>query len=43
MKRRWFRDSNLLSTQRAAKRAWNEEERQNLLAILREEWFIWGD
>ena len=41
--RRRFRDTNFLSAQRAADRAWTDEERDNLLSILREEWLSWKE
>lgn len=41
--RRRFRDINFLSAQRAADRAWTDEERDNLLSILREEWLSWKE
>ena len=39
--RRYFRDGNLLSTQRAARRAWTSQERERLIVILKEEWWAW--
>lgn len=38
---RRFRDSNLMASQKAARRAWTSEERDHLIAILNEEWWAW--
>jgi len=39
--RRYFRDGNLLSSQRAARRAWTSQEREFLIVLLKEEWWTW--
>jgi integrase len=41
--RRRFRDSNLLSAKRSADRSFTAEEREDFLAILREEWLSWKE
>lgn len=38
---RRFRDSNLIASQKAARRAWTSKEREHLIAILNEEWWAW--